>query len=78
MMKQIFGQGFWHLTLLIIVVFTGDLWIPESLPTDVMDSKYNVSPYYNSNIVIFLNNGTSKWMYQVWKRLFHKAPRRGL
>ena len=48
MTKHIFGQSFYQITVLCIIIFFGDRFIPEDLP-DLKD--------VNGNSIIY-NNGT--------------------
>jgi Ca2+ transporting ATPase len=47
MMKHILGQAILQLTILLILVFTGDSWIPEDLPLTI-DPKTHEFAYYSA------------------------------
>mmetsp|Transcript_41765 Transcript_41765/g.37186 ORF Transcript_41765/g.37186 Transcript_41765/m.37186 type:complete len:271 (-) Transcript_41765:239-1051(-) len=48
MMKHIIGQSFYHFAMVLALVFTGPLWVPENLPTDVVNEE-GENPYYSSS-----------------------------
>jgi len=49
MMKHILGQSMFQLALLLILVFTGDSWIPEYLEYDPMPNSPGDLKYYSNS-----------------------------
>ena len=47
MMKHIIGQALYQFVIILLVIFTGDQWVPESLPFEEIKGYPGEQKYYS-------------------------------
>jgi hypothetical protein len=52
MMKHILGQAIYQFTVMMVLVFSGDKWIPEYLDHDMIPGYPGEYKYYSAGILI--------------------------
>ena len=51
MKKHIIGQAVYQFLVIVFLIFTGDMWIPESLPPEELDDSSGQLKYYSGNLI---------------------------